>query len=58
MPKIRTTIEPGKELDVSEQEAADLRHMGLELKTQATTDEGARRAAGRQSGATTDSQEG
>lgn len=45
MPKLRTTIRPEEELEVSEEEAADLRAMGLVLETKATTDEGARRAA-------------
>lgn len=49
MPKLRTTIQPEKELDVSEQEAADLRALGIVLETAATTPEGARRAAERQS---------
>lgn len=54
MPKVRTTIEPEKELDVTENELTDLRAMGLVLDTQAKTDEGARRAAERK----TESQEG
>jgi hypothetical protein len=45
MPKLRTTIEPEKELEVSEAEALDLERLGLVLDTRATTDEGARRAA-------------
>ena len=47
MPKLRTTIEPEKELDVTEEEATDLRRLGLVLETKATTPEGARRAAER-----------
>lgn len=47
MPEIRSRIEPEKVLDVSEQEATDLRRLGLVLDTQATTPEGARRAAER-----------
>ncbi len=45
MPKLRTTIEPEKELDVSDVEAADLRALGLVLETKATTPEGVRKAA-------------
>jgi hypothetical protein len=48
VPKVRTTIEPDKELDVSEEEAADLRALGIVLDTKATTPEGVRRAAERQ----------
>lgn len=48
MPKIHTTLEPEKELDVSEAEALDLERMGLLVKTAATTPEGVRRAAERQ----------
>ena len=47
MPKLRTTIRPEEELDVSEQEATDLHRLGLVLDTKATTPEGARRAAER-----------
>ena len=47
MPKLRTTFEPEKELDVSEQEALDLHRLGVVLDTKATTPEGARRAAER-----------
>lgn len=48
MPKIRTTNEPGVERDVSDEEALDLQRLGLVLETRATTPEGARRAAERQ----------
>jgi len=45
MPKIRTTIRPEDEIDVSDAEAEHLDRLGVVLKTKATTDEGARRAA-------------
>jgi len=45
MTKLRTTIEPQKELDVSDAEAVHLERLGLVLHTKATTDEGVRRAA-------------
>ena len=45
MAKIRTTIQPEVELDVDDREYEDLDRQGLILHTQATTDEGARRAA-------------
>lgn len=49
MVKLRTTIEPTKELDVEPSEAADLKAMGLVLEgTRATTDEGLTEAAIRQ----------
>jgi hypothetical protein len=56
VPKVRTTFD-GKEIEVSEEEATDLRRLGVVLETKATTDEGARKAAERAS-APTESQEG
>jgi hypothetical protein len=47
VPKLRTTIEPEKELDVSDAEERDLRALGVVLDTHASTPEGARRAAER-----------
>lgn len=49
MPKIRTTITPGEEIDVPQWEADYLDSQGLVLKTKAKTPEGVRRAAVRQS---------
>ena len=46
--KIRTTIRPDVEVEVSDAELAELRAQGLVLDTKATTDEGAVRAASRQ----------
>lgn len=59
--KIRTTLRPERELDVDDAELTDLsrhgrsseRPNGLVLDTKATTDEGARRAAERQTAAST-----
>ncbi len=48
--KIRTTIEPDREIEVSAAELTDLRRQGLLLDTKATTEAGARRAAARQTG--------
>lgn len=48
MPKIRTTFRPDLEIDVSEHEEGVLRAAGHVFDTKATTDEGARRAAERQ----------
>lgn len=48
VPKIRTTIRPTDELDVSEQEATDLGRLGLLLDTNATTEAGLLNAANRQ----------
>lgn len=45
MPKIRTTIRPLEELDVSEAEATDLRAQGLLLESTATTADGLYKAA-------------
>lgn len=47
MPKIVTTF-TGKEIDVSEHEEAVLRGYGVVVDTTATTQDGARRAAARQ----------
>lgn len=49
--KIRTTLRPDKEIEVSEAEALDLERMGVVAKTNATTPEGARRAVERQQAA-------
>jgi hypothetical protein len=55
MTLIRTTIEPLREIDVSDAELTDLRRRNLVLEgTRATTDEGLTRAALRQTGAITD----
>ncbi len=48
MPKVRTTIEPDKELEVTEEEKTDLGRLGVLLETNATTDAGRQRAAVRQ----------
>lgn len=48
MPELRVTQRPEQVLNVSDAEALDLERMGLVVKTQATTDAGARRAAERQ----------
>lgn len=54
MPKIRTTFRPDEEIEVSEEEAADLRSYGVVLEhTSATTDDGLRKAAERQVAART-----
>jgi hypothetical protein len=45
MPKVRTTINPLTEIEVSPQEYAGLLADGLILKTQATTDDGLLKAA-------------
>jgi len=42
--KVRTTIRPEDELEVTPQEELDLERQGLLYKGNATTDEGARRA--------------
>lgn len=55
MVKLRTTINPTEELDVSPAEATDLKAMGLVLKSQATTDKGLTSAAVRQVTGTTES---
>lgn len=46
--KVRTTIQPDVELEVDAAEYQTLRAQGLLLDTKATTPEGARRAAARQ----------
>lgn len=51
--KIRTTHKPEEELEVDDAELTDLTRLGFVLDTKATTDEGARRAAERQSAAST-----
>jgi hypothetical protein len=51
VPTLRTTFD-GKEIEVSEQEATDLRRLGVVLETKATTDEGAHKAAERKSATT------
>lgn len=48
MPTIRTTFVPDREIEVGEAELLDLQRQGLVLETKATTDEGARKAAVRQ----------
>ena len=55
MHKVRTTIDPETEIEVDDAELLDLTRQGLILDTTAKTDEGARRAAIRQ---TTEKQEG
>lgn len=55
--KIRTTLRPERELDVDDAELTDLDRYGVVLDTKATTDEGARRAAERQTAASTSSNE-
>lgn len=55
MVKLRTTINPTEVLDVDDGEAADLKAMGLVLKSQATTDKGLISAAVRQVTGTTES---
>jgi hypothetical protein len=58
MTKIRTTIEPTREIDVSDAELKDLRHRGVVLEgTRAKTDEGFIQAALRQTGALVDDDE-
>jgi hypothetical protein len=51
VPKIRTTIRPLDELDVSPQEEADLRAQGLLLESSASTDAGLQKAAERKTAA-------
>lgn len=46
--KIRTTIQPDVELEVDDAELLDLQRLGLVLKTKASTDAGARKAAEKQ----------
>lgn len=46
--KIRTTVQPDVELEVSDAELTDLTRFGLVLKTNATTPDGARKAAEKQ----------
>lgn len=48
VPTLRTKNEPGVEKTVPDNEALDLTRMGLVLDTKATTPEGVRRAAERQ----------
>ncbi len=48
MPKLRTTINPLDEIEVSDAEATDLERLGLVLKTNATTETGLLNASGRQ----------
>lgn len=43
--KIRLTIRPEEEIEVSDRELVHLRRQGLVLDTKASTDEGARKAA-------------
>jgi len=43
--KIRLTIRPDDEIEVGEREYVHLKRQGLVLNTKATTDEGARKAA-------------
>jgi len=45
VPKVRTTMNPLDEIDVSPSEYADLRASGLLLDTRATTDDGLLKAA-------------
>lgn len=49
--KIRTTVRPDEEVEISPEEALDLRRMGLVADTKATTAKGARRAVQRQQAA-------
>lgn len=57
MPKIRTTMRPDEELDVSDQEADHLRAIGVLLEgTKATTEQGLLKAAERQVAASTPEQ--
>ena len=51
MPKIRTTIRPDVEVDVSPEEETDLRALGLLYEGNATTDEGAAAAVARKQAA-------
>lgn len=46
--KLRTTMRPTEELEVSPEEATDLQRMGLVLDTKATTEKGLIAAAQRQ----------
>jgi hypothetical protein len=54
MTVIRTTIEPLREIDVSDAELTDMRRRGVILETRAKTDDGLIAAALRQTGAVTD----
>lgn len=49
--KVRTTIRPDEEVEVSDEEATDLRAMGLLYEGNATTDEGAVQAVARKQAA-------
>ncbi len=51
MPKVRTTIRPDEEVTVSDEEATDLRALGLLYEGSATTDEGAAAAVARKQAA-------
>lgn len=55
--KIRWRGRPEQELEVGDAELTDLTRYGVVLDTKATTDEGARRAAERQSAASTSNDE-